>query len=903
MLILQATTAEARWIGLQTIDWVIIGLYMLISIVIGVIYFARASKSTEEYFKSGGGVTWWLLGTSMVATTFAADTPLVLAGWVVTKGIAQNWYWWSMVPITMLGVFFFARLWKRANPLTDMEFVYTRYSGKPAHALRMGKAIWLALPYGCLVMGWVNKAMAVIIGLVVPNFPRIPILDGLTLFLFLHTPLSSGVHEGILDAVKHGQIDPIEIGTKYNILARPILWNEFSEGVYEERTDDRGVFHPNQHQVVLDRLGLGQTIRLDTLADIEGVDPSLYTETAPPPAATTPSQTTAEIARMVRPVELGDGSIVDYALIEGRNARNEHTLAEGRRLLSQEVEASRAKAAPLAGLDSAEFLHGIYQICSGVNQYKILFTLFVITIVYTAISGLWGVLVTDFFQFWLAMFGCVMLAIFAVQYCGGMEEMLTRMAGIYGLETARAMTSIMPTRESGGLGMVSWTEWALFIGIFWWAYGFTDGGSYFAQRMLSAKDERHAALGYLWYAVAHYALRMWPWLIVGFAAAVTFPHLAYPSGAMPTQAIAEQGYVKMMLEVLGPGWLGLLMAALLAAYMSTIATQVNIAASYLLNDVYRPFIAPLIERRVQRRTGNTAFRFSEKHYVRCSIGTTVFIALAGIVVSLMLSAIANAWFLLAGFNAGIGVIYLLRWYWWRINAWTEMTCLLALLFSTIAFKILGTKIAGANLTLPFNLLVTVPFSVGLAFIVTAMTQPTDRDKLKDFYRKVQPGGPGWREIEAEIKAEDPSFVAQSPLVWSNFRNWLLSIACIYLWLVGIGKVVIGQTLEPVLSGAEVHLELLLLGAFLAALLRGLIGPAFKWLYFVAVVVGFDIVISLTVSPAGRLPQEVPFGFLFLSRFVGAQMLILGTICGWVVAKSFSHTRWSAGVSGNPGTVS
>ncbi len=584
---------------LALVDWLIIGGFIALSISIGIYFSKRARKSTRDYFTSGGGVPWWLLGTSMVATTFAADTPLAISGWVATVGISQNWFWWCQASITMVGVFFFARLWRRAALITDMEYVHLRYSGNSANFLRGFKAVYFALPYGCIVMGWVNRAMVKIIGLAIPKLPSFGPIDSVLRWILMKT----------------------------------------------------------------------------------------------------------------------SGSVTAMQM----------------------------------------------------EEYKILFILFIICIGYTAISGLWGVMVTDFFQFIIAMGGSIVLAILAVNRVGGLSEVFEKLNTIYTPERADAMVSLIPKPGIPVAGFMPFYYFLLFIGMYWWSVGFTDGGSYLAQRMLAAKNERHAALGYLWYGVAHYCLRMWPWIIVGIVAAVLFP---WKPGMD-----AELGYIKVMLAVLPAGLLGVLLASFLAAYMSTISTQVNLAASYLVNDVYRPFI--------------TKGR-SERHYVWVSTVATVFVAFVGIIFTLFSESISEMWFFLAALNSGIGVIYLLRWYWWRINAWTEVSCISALMFLALALKIFKLEY-GFDMHLPINLLVSVPFSLTVAMIVTLLTKPTDEETLKKFYRKVKPGGPGWTEIAEKL----PDVKADCLINKRNVGLCIVAIISIYAALMGIGDLVIGSPIRGI----------------------------------------------------------------------------------------------------------
>jgi len=805
---------------LVPIDWIIIIGFIALSILISLFYSRRAFKSTKEYFKSGEGLTWWLLGTSMVATTFAADTPLAIAGMVVTGGISLNWYWWCGIPITLAGVFFFASLWKRANPLTDPEFIQQRYSGKSARFLRGFKALWMALTHGAIVLGWVNLAMATVIRLVWPVIPRVALLDGLMLTLFLHSPLSTSVNKNIISSVKKGEISPIEIAYEYDILKDPVLWSDIKADVYKDN---------EQHAISL--LGLSDRLTTASLSAFPASDvpPFLY-QKEPGERKKDPASQSAQ-GRMNWPVTLGDQRVVDREEISGWKAAKPMTLDIGKSLLEQESIRSKTRTAPLKDFTTLGFLTEIYTISSGINQYKVLFILFLITCSYVAISGLWGVIITDFIQFWIAMAGCILLAFLAVKVTGGMKGTLTRMVGIYGLDKARAMTSLFPTASGGKLGMMSIYDFAIYVSIIWWAVGFTDGGGSFAQRMLSAKNERHAALGYLWFAVAHFALRMWPWIIVGFVAAVLFPFVPYKNGALPPTGIAEQGYVKTMIFVLPAGLMGVMVAAFLAAYMSTISTIVNLGASYLLHDFYRPFIAPRIEARKGRQ--KQGFQFTEKHYVKMGVFFTVVMSILGIAVSLSMNSIVHAWFLLSAMYGGIGLIFLLRWYWHRINAWTEVVCMASLVFFTVVMWFLSVKFKEPGLMpskmWPYNVLILAPVSVCLAMLVTLLTKPVEREHLKAFYKKVQPGGPGWRDIEEEIKKEDPSFKPRTPLTWANFKYWFLSNISVFCYMFGIGKIIMGDTLYP------------------------------------------DAIIS--------------------NRIIGVLLLVLGTVCGYIVVRSFRPKKW------------
>ena len=613
---------------LAGIDWFFIILFILFSISIGIYFSKRGRKSVGDYFASGQGVPWWILGTSMVATTFAADTPLAISGLVVKQGIWGNWFWWAQIPMFMIGVFFFSRLWRRAKILTDTELVDLRYSGKPAKILRGFRALYFALPYNCLVMGWVILSMTKIMGLTF-NLPK----------------------------------------------------------------------------------------------------------------------------------------------------------------------------------------HWAVMIC------------ILITVSYSSISGLWGVMVTDFFQFFLAIGMAIFLAIVSVNAVGGFGALFDKLPQIYGAEQAASMTSIVPSVNAPNHGFAIFLLYALLL---WWTVGFTDGGVYQAQRMISAKNEKHSFLGYLWFNIAHFCLRPWPWIIVGLVAAIKFPGIAAKdplTGELVKDP--ELGYIAVMLTYLKPGLLGLMLASFLAAFMSTISTQINWGASYIVNDFYRPFINK---------------NASEKHYVWFSVGSVIFMAILGGAISFLMNDIFFAWLLLSAINAGIGIVYIVRWYWWRVNAWSEMSAiasivaivavilivksefllkviLLALIALSIAclliwglrkktwrkqylgssILIIFIAIVAVSLILtitlpekrfPWTLIYTVPISLTIWLSTTMLTKPVDENKLVEFYRRVHPGGPGWERI-ANLVSED--FTAGSLFTKKNVVGAFFGIIAVLGALLAIGNFVIGNT--------------------------------------------------------------------------------------------------------------
>ena len=545
---------------LTPIDWVVIVLYFVLSVAIALLYSRRAGASVDEYFLSGRAVPWWLAGTSMVATTFAADTPLAVTGLTVKYGIAGNWLWWCMVMSGMLTVIFYARLWRRAGVMTDAEFAEIRYSGRPAAFLRGFRACYLALAINSIIIGWVTAAMAKIVGMTL-----------------------------------------------------------------------------------------------------------------------------------------------------------------------------------------------------GVGKWQATLGLFVLTALYSTLSGLWGVLVTDFFQFVLAMLGCIALAVFALGAVGGMAGLLDTLHARY---PDGAPLNFIPALDSAWMPALTFF---VYLAVNWWASWYPGaepgGGGYVAQRILSTKNERHALLAALWFNIAHYALRPWPWIIVALVSMVLYPGLADP----------ESGYVKVMVDLLPPFWRGFLIAAFFAAYMSTISTQLNWGASYLVNDVYRRFWA--------------AGR-SERHYVAAGrVATLVMMVISGIV-TLNISTVEGAWKFLLAIGAGTGLVYLLRWYWWRVNAWSEVSAMAAaLVFSLVAQWGFGLS-ADDPRGFAYLLLVTTALTTIVWLAVTYLTPAERADHLRAFHRRVRAGGPGWRAVAPDAAGETA--------LGAGLVQWLLGCAVVYLALFGIGGLVLGQ---------------------------------------------------------------------------------------------------------------
>ncbi len=555
---------------MQFIDWLIVALYFILSIAIGVYYSKRAGKSISEFFLSGRNLPWWLAGTSMVATTFAADTPLAVTELVAKNGIAGNWLWWNFLFGSMLTVFFFARLWRRAGVLTDVEFVEIRYSGKPASFLRGFKALYLGLFINTVIIGWVNVAM-------------VSILTGFF-------------------------------------------------GVAEE--------------------------------------------------------------------------LVRYYV----------------------------------------------------------FGAMLIVAIYSALSGLWGVAVTDAVQFVIAMAGTIALAVVVVN--------LPQVNGVVGLKEKLPdwvfkFTPVVGSTEElvyGGVLALTVSSFIAYVFVQWWASWYPGaepgGGGYVAQRMMSAKDEKHSLLATLWFTIAHYCIRPWPWIITGLATLVLYPELGPDDKKL--------GYIYAMRDYLPVGLKGLLVSAFFAAYMSTIATHLNWGTSYVVNDFYKRFI---------RKDAD------EKHYVFVSRVVTLLVMVMSVLITLIIKTISGAWQFIIEASAGFGLVLILRWYWWRINAWSEIVAMIAPFFGYAYIKFF------TNIRFPETLFYIVAFTTLSWLVATFLTKPVELEHLLNFYRRTHPGGIGWRKIAQLV----PDVKGDSGYGYL-FIDWISGVVLVYMSLFGIGKIVLGEYL-------------------------------------------------------------------------------------------------------------
>ena len=563
---------------LTTLDWIIVAVSIAISFAPALWLARRAGSSTAEFFTSGRAAPWWLIGVSMVATTFSTDTPNLVTDLVRQGGVAANWAWWAFLLTGMTTVFFYARLWRRIGVLTDLEFYELRYSGAAATWVRGFRAIYLGVVFNVVIMASVNLAAAKIA----------------------------------------------------NVL---LGWP------------------------------MGQTLL----------------------------------------------------------------------------------------------------VCGVIN------------VAFAATSGLWGVLVTDFIQFGIAMGGSFAAAVYALRHpaVGGLEGLFSKI-------------------DTKTLAFVpDLSDWTVALPIFivpltvqWWSTWYPGaepgGGSYIAQRMLAAKSERDAMAGTLVFNVAHYALRPWPWIIVALASMLVFPEVADIRRALPHVDPALVGHdmaYSAMLTFLPPGMLGVMVAGLLAAYVSTISTHLNWGTSYLVHDLYRRFLKP---------------DATERHYVMAGRLVTAALMIAAGLLTLVLESARGTFNLLLSIGAGTGLLYLLRWFWWRINAWSEIAAMASSFVLAVGLLVLERN--GVTIPAHLSLIATVAITTAVWLAATFLTRPTDDATLRRFYTLARPSGPGWADVRRACGG-----LAPSEDLRAAFVGWVASCVFVYSALFGAGLLLMGRTSQAAIA--------------------------------------------------------------------------------------------------------
>ena len=557
---------------LHAIDWIIIGSYFAVALAVGLYYRKRAGASLAEFFLSGRSLPWWIAGTSMVATSFAADTPLAVTGLVARHGVAGNWFWWSFALGGMVIVFVYARLWRRAGVMTDVELVEMRYGGKPAAFLRGFRSIYIALLVNSIIVGWVTAAML---------------------------------------------------------------------------------------------------------------------------------------------------NVLKFTVFSGTEA------------------------------------------ASGSSDWLIILVLFAIVGLYSTLSGLWGVVITDFIQFSVAMVGSIVFAYYCVAHVGGLDALRERLAT--GYEGGEQILSFLPDFTAAEPWMPL-NIFLIMLFVQWWASWYPGsepgGGGSTVQRMASCRSERDSLLATLWYQLAHYCLRPWPWLLVALCALAVYPDLRQLDDP-------GVGYPMLMRDIAPVGLRGVMLVVFFAAFMSTLSTQINWAASYLVGDFYRRFWNPDAD---------------ERHLTRASRLATVFVMVVCAGSSWIMRGIAvdEAWKFLAALGAGTGAVFMLRWFWWRINAWSEISAMVASLF----YFILVSRYVESN---EHRLAIVAALTIPTWLAVTFMTKPEDDAKLDGFYEQIRPGGGGWGPVADRL----PNVDVDRHLAASVLAA-ILATAVVYFTIPGVGLLLFGS---------------------------------------------------------------------------------------------------------------
>ncbi|RMH77633.1 MAG: sodium transporter [Calditrichaeota bacterium] len=578
-----------------TIDWLIIFAYLLFAFLIGALMTRKAGRGLASYFVADRSLPWWWLGTSMVATTFAADTPLAVTGIIAKDGISGNWFWWSWIFGFITITVFFARRWSRSGVLTDVELIELRYGGRPATILRGFKAFYMGIIINCIILGWVFRAMSKI---------TTPFVDWQTL-------LGGSTYSRLLSA-----------------------WPSF---------------------LIFDNFNNTLTVLI----------------------------------------------------------------------------------------------------------------IFVIVVAYSSMGGIRGVILTDLFQFTLAMAAAILFAVFAVEYVGGMEKLLISLHTLYPRK-ADEFIRFMPRFDNR---LLPFQVFLIFVGMQWWARYNSDGSGYLAQRMNTARTPGDAEKGALWFTLANFCLRTWPWVVVGLVALVVFPlHDPTQFHALGEHVAAdrEMAYPVLMKLILPSGWLGLTFVSLMAAFMSTVDTHINWGASYLVNDVYQRFVRP---------------RATQRELVWVSRLGVVLISLVAILVATQVQSIESAWKFLVAMGAGLGLPQLLRWWWWRANAWTEIGGMLIAFFSSVILYSLFPQVRSEYLMFWIILI-----SSAGAVLITLLTPPVEDAVLQNFIRRTDPIG-FWRGMGAGGD--------RRKALKSRLGFWLLGVLTTFWGMFGIGYVILLQWMKGV----------------------------------------------------------------------------------------------------------
>ena len=560
--------------NLNYLDWISISIYICLVLYLGIFLSKKSIDSVSDFFTANKEIPWWLSGISMVATTFAADTPLAVTGIVILSGISGNWVWWGFILSGLFTTFLFAKLWHRSNVTTDTELIELRYSGKAAKFLRGFRALYLAIPINCIILGWVTSAMAKII-----------------------------------------------------------------------------------------------------------------------------------------------------------------TAATGQ------------------------------------DAWQIIICLYVLTTFYIAVSGIRGVIFTDFLQFFIAMSGSFVVMYFALNHdaVGGLSNLVSKISLN---EKYSQHINILPSFSEGGT--ITLLMFCIYFAVQWWSTWYPGaepgGGGYVAQRMFSTKSDKDALKASLLFNIFHYGVRPWPWIITALCILFIYP-ISNPDSILHSDP--EISYAYFMIDFIPSGLKGLLIIAFLSAFMSTVSTQINWGSSYIVNDFYSRFI--------RRRNSFISESVANKHYVFISRLATILIMFLSMISSYYIDSIQGAWKLLISIGAGTGLVYMLRWYWWRINAFSEISAMIAAFIGYLLSVYLEFDEA-------YTIIFTTLFTTVSWISVTLLTPPEPKEILLSFYKKVKPLGNGWSKVTNSSNGS----------ILPSLFNVFLGLITIQGFLFGTGKILLQETYTGIL---------------------------------------------------------------------------------------------------------
>ena len=559
---------------MAVLDWAVVGGFLLALVIVGLLLRPRASDSLEDFFISGRKLPWWLAGTSILATSFSSDTPLIYTRVIREDGLSGAWFYWNGVISGLIVAFFFARMWRRAGVITDAELIELRYSGRPAAVLRGCIALFRSVVLELITLSWVI---------------------------------------------------------------------------------------------------LGMTKIVCTVLDL--------------------------------PPEL------DLPFL-GR-----------------------------VGVDLAVVL-----------------TLVTVALVYSTASGLWGVVVTDLIEFIVAIGGAVLLAVLAMRKVGGVQGLRQ---GLAHSALGQGALDFLPDPSAMQVPAVAMV---VYLGIQWWANTEIDGSGKRAQRFLACKDERNALVSGIWNMAVQWIIRSWPWYLAAIASVVIYPQLSDH----------ETAYPRLIVDLVPVGFKGLIVASFLAAFLSTIDSQLNLSASYLVNDIYQRFWAP----------GR-----GPRHYVRVSRIATIVVAVVATSLALGLPSVLDAFRFKMELMAGLGLVYVLRWFWWRVTAWSELVALISGVLTALLLNVWSPfgGVAGGAESFAWRLIIIVAVATCSALLATVMVTPEPMDRLREFYQRIRPPALLWGPVARLESTSVPSTIGPSTLI-----QYFLALIAVFAGMFGLGKLLLGQ---------------------------------------------------------------------------------------------------------------